>query len=645
MRAFLFLNIVLVAILSIHRSIAQNCPAALPSAAWVRGNFNAPLQSCANQAIAVANTGNVVNPKYVYDYKTLSDTATATTQTAFTYKAAGTYAIVQVGTLNGKRAFACSVIRIVDNPKPTFTLTTCSNATVRLTLNTTGLAYNGYTINWGDGSNNQTIVAGQASPTHTYPSNNTYNIVVTGIYVGASCTGISDVVSVTPIGIAPQLPKISKIEVIDNTTVDLTYTGIQAGINYQLQQRTLPLPIFTTQNSATKTTSGADTKYRIAGLNNTANVYGFVVSVGTTCGTTTNSISTPETYSMSLQTVATPNYQNNLTWRPVAGGTQPKQFVIYRDMAQLAIVAANQTTYSDTKAVCGKKHSYQVVAEYAGSPLYTSSSIVRDATTQPAAAPPLLTEILANVKDDKTALIYVVAPPVGTKINSYILERGDGVTQSSIKTSFTDSLANPGTASICYKIGYTDACNRTSEATKTACTIYLEQKGESLRWTPEAPFLSKIQSYTVERLDAQGRVRKNYAVASNTTDWLMDANDTDQDVIYRIRATSTTKISGVSNVVSYFRPMKLFLPSSFTPNGDNINEVFEVKGLFIKEAKLSIFARTGQLIFQTDDWKKGWNGINADGQSLESDTYVYTIEATDLKGNHDVVRGTVQLLR
>lgn len=623
---------------------AQNCPNNLPSSVWLRGNFTVPAQACVNQAINVFNVGTTTNVKYIYNYKSLADTANSTPATSFVYSQAGVYLIVQIGTINGRKSFACNRIVVVNNPKPTFSLIICNNATVVLTINSVGLPYSSYLVNWGDGTAAQTFSPAQR-PVHTYSSNTPVSIVVTGVFNGVTCTGVSNPVQIIPQGTPAPLPKITKVEVLDDKTVELTYQGWQSNIKYELRQRLLPLPITNTINNATFTTVGLDTKVRITGLNTLANVYGYTLNLTTSCGNFSTTVSTTEVYSMSLQNVATPNYQNNLSWRPNAGGAQPNQFKIVRDSVQIGTTQGNQFNYSDTKALCGKKYNYQVVASFTGNPTYSSYSNIKSATTQPIAQPLPLTEVLTNVKDDNTALIYVVNTPINTRVKSYLLERADGFTLSSTKTVFTDSTAKTGTESVCYKLSYSDVCERTTVSTKDVCTIFLQAKGEILKWTPELPFLSKIQIYTVERLDAQGRTRKNYAVSIARNEWEMDSTDLDQEVYYRVRATSANRISAVSNVVYTFRPMKIYAPTAFTPNGDNINDTFEFKGLFVKSANINIYSRNGHLVYETQDWKKSWNGTLLNGTPAENGTYVYTVQATDLKGNAASISGTVEVLR
>jgi gliding motility-associated-like protein len=632
-------------------SIAQTCPA-LPNQ-WVRGAFTSPIIACVGQSIAVVNnTATATNLKYTYDFKTFADTSKATALTTFTFPTIGTYLIVQTGTIGGKRSLACNIVRVVATPKPTFSVSSCGNSTVRLTVNTAGLAYTGYQINWGDGTPNTNFITGQATPIHTYANNNIYRVVVSGLYAGATCNGPSDPQNVTPIGGALTLPTITNVTVIDATIVELTYTGGDPTIKYSLLQRLTGSAVSSVVTNASSSVSGNETKLKITGLNTAANVYFYSLNYSFVCGTSAINLSTTEVPTIAL-TVTTPNYQNNLQWRNF-GNARIKQFIVKRDGTQIAIVPAAQFTYADTKAKCGQKYSYQVIAETNTTPAATSVSLVREATTQPVATPPALANVLVNVRDDRTAIVSVSNPPTGVRVSYYTFSRSDGTIVSqdsakfiSSKSSYVDTTANPGNQSVCYKISYTDVCDRTAPASVTVCSVHLVNKGEELRWTPELPFSGTLARYDVERLDAQGRVKYIYNNIGKKIEWPMDEKDPDQDVIYRIRAYPTSRLvtNVVSNKIYYFRNQKIFVPDAFTPNGDFVNETFEIKGLFIKDAQLTIFARTGQTVFYTTDWKKGWDGKNSDGIDLPSGTYTYLIEATDLKGNTSRQAGTVQILR
>jgi len=76
----------------------------------------------------------------------------------------------------------------------------------------------------------------------------------------------------------------------------------------------------------------------------------------------------------------------------------------------------------------------------------------------------------------------------------------------------------------------------------------------------------------------------------------------------------------------------IYIPNAFTPNGDGNNDTFLPKGYGIIDYKMYIFNRWGDMIFESDDISKGWDGKvqNGSGQLCQQDVYVYKI---DIKTN------------
>ncbi|WP_167516787.1 gliding motility-associated C-terminal domain-containing protein [Hydrotalea flava] len=88
----------------------------------------------------------------------------------------------------------------------------------------------------------------------------------------------------------------------------------------------------------------------------------------------------------------------------------------------------------------------------------------------------------------------------------------------------------------------------------------------------------------------------------------------------------------------------IFIPNSFTPNGDGNNDLFFVYGNTIKTMKLSIYNQWGQLIFYTSTQSQGWNG-SYNGTKMPVGVYYYSFEAT-LQSNEKVKRrGSITLIR
>jgi len=76
----------------------------------------------------------------------------------------------------------------------------------------------------------------------------------------------------------------------------------------------------------------------------------------------------------------------------------------------------------------------------------------------------------------------------------------------------------------------------------------------------------------------------------------------------------------------------IYIPSAFTPNGDGYNDTFFPKGYGILEFQMYIFDRWGEMIYETSDLSKGWDGKvqNGNDKLCQQDVYVYKI---DIKTN------------
>ncbi|MGZ3862875.1 MAG: T9SS type B sorting domain-containing protein [Bacteroidia bacterium] len=76
----------------------------------------------------------------------------------------------------------------------------------------------------------------------------------------------------------------------------------------------------------------------------------------------------------------------------------------------------------------------------------------------------------------------------------------------------------------------------------------------------------------------------------------------------------------------------LVIPNGFSPNGDGINDNFEIPGITqYSNVKLEVFNRWGNLVFESSDYKNGWGGKNTGGEDLTDDTYFYTLDIPNKK--------------
>jgi len=72
----------------------------------------------------------------------------------------------------------------------------------------------------------------------------------------------------------------------------------------------------------------------------------------------------------------------------------------------------------------------------------------------------------------------------------------------------------------------------------------------------------------------------------------------------------------------------IFLPNAFTPNNDNINDVFKpVYECELTDFRLMIFNRWGDLIYETNEIEVPWDGKANNGRDIaQNDVYVWILE-------------------
>lgn len=87
------------------------------------------------------------------------------------------------------------------------------------------------------------------------------------------------------------------------------------------------------------------------------------------------------------------------------------------------------------------------------------------------------------------------------------------------------------------------------------------------------------------------------------------------------------------------------LPTTFTPNGDGVNDIIYVKGWGIKELRtFQIYNRWGELVFETSDIEQGWDGYYK-GILQNNDIYVYKVRATNWSDKELSKEGHINLMR
>ncbi len=108
-----------------------------------------------------------------------------------------------------------------------------------------------------------------------------------------------------------------------------------------------------------------------------------------------------------------------------------------------------------------------------------------------------------------------------------------------------------------------------------------------------------------------------------------DAIQVSNEGLYSVFVTSTESCKSTDSVTVLWGGEPFYLPNAFTPNGDGLNDEFKPvqRYDFVKTYHLSIYNRWGEMIFETGDIEKGWDGTYK-GQLVQQGTYVYRIVYT-----------------
>lgn len=116
---------------------------------------------------------------------------------------------------------------------------------------------------------------------------------------------------------------------------------------------------------------------------------------------------------------------------------------------------------------------------------------------------------------------------------------------------------------------------------------------------------------------------------------------------YTVKVTDSNGCTGTDQVIVTVKEIDcgdVYVPNAFTPNGDNINDMLQVKGKCIVSMTFIIYDRWGEKVFQSEDKDAGWDG-KYKGKNLGAALFTYYLKATMLDNSTFVQRGEINLIR
>lgn len=89
--------------------------------------------------------------------------------------------------------------------------------------------------------------------------------------------------------------------------------------------------------------------------------------------------------------------------------------------------------------------------------------------------------------------------------------------------------------------------------------------------------------------------------------------------------------------------LDVFIPTMFSPNGDNLNDVWSVIGTCIESCEAMVYNQWGERIFYSTNQNVGWDGM-FQGVVSPNDQYVYQVNITYDNGNTESFAGYVSVV-
>ena len=230
--------------------------------------------------------------------------------------------------------------------------------------------------------------------------------------------------------------------------------------------------------------------------------------------------------------------------------------------------------------------------------------------------------------------------------DSTLILTSDSINQQ----TYIDDI-NSQQASYCYRLEVIDICGEIAISGED-CSVRLQAINQDfqieINWSDYLGW-DILRSYELWEVADSLQPRLIQTLRPNVNSF------TDKEVqpgqglyCYRIRAIESANGCGSeswSNTACVAFSPQLFIPNAFSPNGDGINDIFRLQGIFINNYYLSIFNRWGQKIFESRELDQGWNGKNSQGRDAPEGVYVYRLRMEGFAGELLERGGTITLIR
>lgn len=412
----------------------------------------------------------------------------------------------------------------------------------------------------------------------------------------------------------------------------------------------------------------ADTTFTELGLNTLQQTYSYQVHAEDVCRNISPRSIKNTTIELKAKGVLNANLLN---WSAYAGWDSVARYEIYKNdpihssgFNYLASVPGSDLNYIDSAIYCTRTFYYRIKAVKHDSILVFSWSDTAGASPDYVSSVPATQNIRATVVNNKNVLLQWVKKQYKLPFSYLVYKAQDDETPVFFKelsisdTAFVDADVKVQEHSYTYVTYLKDACGSLSPASNKAKTILLKADVVSddvtsydpvLTWSKYLQWNSGIERYELHfYFDSLSQFSRITTKSENEELKFQHhmINLEQEDYCYVVKAfqKDSTWIESESNIACVNTTPRLYAPNVFTLNADGLNDYFVLKGVFIHQYQIRIFDRWGMLVFESNDFKKHWDG-KIEGKNAPADVYVFTATGIGRKGQVVTLTGNVTLLR
>ena len=155
----------------------------------------------------------------------------------------------------------------------------------------------------------------------------------------------------------------------------------------------------------------------------------------------------------------------------------------------------------------------------------------------------------------------------------------------------------------------------------TPCELTLNASGNATEYSWDAASFGLIEGKSLKLTINEPQLLTVYAIARYE-------NGTERTLPRRIEVKPGSE---------------LFVPNSFTPNGDGVNDSYSIGATGIEAFSMTIINSKGKVVFQTSNINEAWN-FNRSANELENEFYTAIVRATGIDGKVHTVNQRLTIL-